>query len=73
MICGVRLDYSVIRLTMEIIDMKAIILGIYDYLKDWWHDLPLYYPDSKWKEGNIWHYIRQRRIAAMVKKERKTK
>lgn len=58
--------------------MKEIILGIKDYCKDCWHDWLMHrliktYPDENireewlWKEGNLWHYIRQRKIA----KERK--
>lgn len=65
--------------------MKAIILGVCDYLKDWWHDAVTIriwrWQEKKdtgwvlgryvmWKEGNLWYYIRQRRIAKRVKKRR---
>lgn len=57
--------------------MKYIILGIKDYCKDCWHDYieckwaKLHRTELsrnvnrwwKWKEGNIWHYIRQRKFA----------
>lgn len=64
--------------------MKAIIWGICDYLSDCWHDYKVHngylddhekwcisYRLTKWKEGNLWHYIRQRRISKRVKKIRK--
>lgn len=58
--------------------MKPIFLGIKDYVKDCWHDyvlIPRWRREERtedgwvlgkyvsWKEGSIWHYIRQRRIA----------
>lgn len=57
--------------------MKHIILGIKDYCKDCWHDYVLIkiwhrrdvkrYEDFgtyvTWKEGSVWHYIRQRKFA----------
>lgn len=67
--------------------MKAIILGICDYLYDCWHDYKIRYEykytkDKRrkweiattllWKEGNLWQYIRQHRIAKRVKKIRKS-
>lgn len=66
--------------------MIAIIWGICDYLSDCWHDYKIRYEYKHtkgnrrkweivttllWKEGNLWHYIRQRRIAKRVKKIRK--
>lgn len=55
--------------------MKEIILGIKDYMHDCRHDKgysnktprPEY---LNWKEGNVWHYIRQRRIAKAIKNRR---
>lgn len=29
-----------------------------------------WYPLHSWKEGNVWHYIRQRRIAKTIKNRR---
>lgn len=52
--------------------MKVIILGFCDYLKDWWRDIGGYPYSPRQKEGNLWHYIRQRRIAKRVKKIRKS-
>lgn len=54
--------------------MKYIWLGIKDYCKDVWHDWLLTrfvntYDNGKieedwiWKEGNLWYYIRQRKLA----------
>lgn len=53
--------------------MKYIFLGIKDYCKDCWHDwlihrlVNLYNEKIKegwlWKEGSLWHYIQQRKIA----------
>lgn len=54
--------------------MSYILLGIKDYCKDVWHDwlldrLRATYPNDAdfdvrhWKEGNLRHYIHQRRIA----------
>lgn len=59
--------------------MKYIWLGIKDYCKDCWHDwlitklVNMYEEETVkvdwlWKEGNLWYYIQQRKIA---KKERK--
>lgn len=62
--------------------MREVILGIKDYLNDCWHDYvlsPMWKHDERrseggitgkfvtWKEGSIWHYIRQRRIAKKAK------
>lgn len=52
--------------------MKEIIQGIGDYIKDCRHDKnfgsktarPAY---MDWKEGNVWHYIKQRKIAKQKK------
>lgn len=54
--------------------MKYITLGIKDWCKDMWHDWLLIRLVSTfanknleegwlWKEGSVWHYIRQRKIA----------
>lgn len=54
--------------------MNNIWLGIKDYIKDCWHDWLLarlvntydnehIEEDWIWKEGNLWHYIQQRKIA----------
>lgn len=54
--------------------MKYFWLGIKDYCEDCWHDwlldrLRATYPNDAdfdvrhWKEGNLRHYIHQRRIA----------
>ena len=71
--------------------MSYILLGIKDYIKDWWHDWlsnrlhkvqgeRIYTYDAEqdltcwvypWKEGSLWHYIHQRKIANKIKKERK--
>lgn len=63
--------------------MREVYLGIKDYIKDCWHDyvlVPRYereqIRDDGWvlgkyvpfKEGSVWHYIRQRRIAKRIKK-----
>lgn len=68
--------------------MKEMILGIKDYLGDCWHDyvlIPRYereqMRDDGWvlgeyvtrKEGSVWHYIKNRRIAKKVKAIRKMK
>ena len=68
--------------------MKAIILGIKDYIKDCWHDWHLHCVEKSignqpvffmskaedawvaktdWKEGSVWHYIKQRRLAKRKK------
>lgn len=59
--------------------MLSIWLGIKDYLKDCYHDriyskLLKIDPDAHawwWKEGNLKHYVQQRRIAKKVKAQRK--
>lgn len=61
--------------------MKDTILGIKDYCKDCWHDWlnkRLLKVESTriqgvwlWKEGNVWHYIRQRKIASDKKGKHK--
>ena len=54
--------------------MKYIFMGIKDYCKDCWHDWLLVrfvntYDNEKieedwtWKEGNLWHYIKQRKFS----------
>ena len=38
----------------------------------WMRDGHKYYaviPAGEWKEGSVWHYIKQRKIATKVKKE----
>lgn len=63
--------------------MREVILGIKDYLNDVWHDMRLRHeikhPETEkrkwvidhyecfWKEGSVWYYIRQRRIAKKMK------
>jgi hypothetical protein len=62
-------------------EMKNIILGLKDYLKDTMHDFVLHIKSSRyfmklvqkinpeaydwffWKEGNLKHYISQRKVA----------
>lgn len=51
--------------------MKEVILGIKDYMKDIRHDRACTNPYLMWKEGSVWHYIRQRRIAKKALKESK--
>lgn len=66
--------------------MKCLWFGIKDYCKDCWHDWVLTrlvntYENEKieegwlWKEGNLWHYIRQRKehFADASKKIKKRK
>jgi len=61
--------------------MKYIWLGIKDYCKDCWHDWLLTrlvntYDNEKieedwtWKEGSLWHYINQRKVAERSKNAR---
>lgn len=64
--------------------MITIILGMKDYLKDIWHDYierkwaKLHRTELsrnvdqwwKWKEGNLKHYINQRRIARKYGKKK---
>ncbi|MBR2247678.1 MAG: hypothetical protein IJ880_11785 [Bacilli bacterium] len=62
-----------------------ILQGIYDYVKDCYHDYlmqeaksmgcvlydkitkykqnTMHVPANRWKEGSMWHYIKQRKIA----------
>ena len=67
--------------------MKYIWLGIKDYCKDCWHDVCLFlvwklHPRKNrrwqaghygyyWKEGNLWHYIKQYKVVQRVVNERK--
>lgn len=56
--------------------MREIYQGIRDYIKDVRHDMgysnktprPAY---LNWKEGSVWHYIRQRQVVKRVKRIRK--
>lgn len=61
--------------------MKYIWLGIKDYCKDCWHDWLLtrlvntydnenIEEDWIWKEGSLWYYINQRKIAERSKNVR---
>ena len=57
-------------------------MGIKDYIKDCWHDwlirrlFKLFYKNKPhklpdlWKEGSVWHYIRQRKIAKKIKEKK---
>lgn len=67
--------------------MISVILGIKDYIKDCWNDyveIPRWKRRIKkkgiimenaymipYKEGSVWHYIRQRRIAKRIINENK--
>lgn len=53
--------------------LKKFGCVIYDYMPAKHTELVSGYlePVMTWKEGNLWHYIRQRKIANKVKKERK--
>lgn len=72
------------------VDMKHVLQGIGDYVKDCWHDflfehLQRFYDTQlrclckecemnvnlfSWKEGSVWHYIRQRKIENCRKKQK---
>lgn len=47
--------------------MREVVRGIRDYIKDVFHDM-ICKNDREWKEGNMKHYIQQRKISKEVKK-----
>lgn len=47
--------------------VREIIQGIKDYIKDVFHDW-IYRNDYEWKEGNVRHYVQQRKISKGMKK-----
>lgn len=72
-----------------------IIQGIYDYIKDCYHDHlmqeaknigcvlydkvtkykqnTMHVPANHWKEGSVWYYINQRKLAKKIKRENNAK
>lgn len=68
-----------------------IIQGIYDYIKDCYHDHlmqeaknigcvlydkvtkykqnTMHVPANHWKEGSVWYYINQRKVAKKIQRE----
>lgn len=47
--------------------VREIIQGIKDYIKDVFHDW-IYRNDYEWKEGNVRHYVQQRKISKGVER-----
>ena len=53
------------------LNRRALAIGSRVYDKGDCDGVPIWFVAIDWKEGSVWHYIRQRKIGNKVKKEKK--